>query len=124
MLRLYVRVAAVALLMTGVVGFSNLWGLGPLTGFYHVGVGLLFAYAGFLQRDVATVRHMVGGLGVLLLVVKLASFPIGVAWFGSFDRGPFEATCLVLGLGSVLAARYLSDGTQSSGGSSRDGRRS
>ncbi len=61
------------LLATGVAGFSKLWGFDPLTGLYHVGVGLLFAYAGFLQRDAATVRRMVGGLGVLLLVVKMAT---------------------------------------------------
>lgn len=121
MLRLYARVAAVALLVTGVVGLSTMWGfsppwsVSPLTGFYHVGVGLLFAYAGFFQRDVTSVRYIVGGLGVLLLLVKSVTLLIGLAWLGIFNHGPFEVTCLVLGVGSVLAARYLSDGAQQEG---------
>lgn len=115
MVRLYAEVAAVALLVTGVVGFSKLWGFDPLTGFYHVGVGLLFVYAGFFQRDAATVRLIVGGLGVLLLVVKSVTVLAALLVYGRFEHGPVEVTCLVLGVGSILAARYLSDETRSLG---------
>ncbi|MDP8926649.1 MAG: hypothetical protein M3M97_07015 [Actinomycetota bacterium] len=109
MLRLYARVAAVLLLATGVLGFSGLWGFDPLTGFYHVGVGVLFAYAGFFQRDTAVVRQIVGGLGVLLLVVKAVTVLLMLVVNGRLEHGPVEVTCLVLGVGSILAARYLPD---------------
>lgn len=112
MLRIYARVAAVALLVTGVVGFSKLWGFDPLTGLYHVGIGLLFAYAAFFHRDPVTVRQMVGGLGVLLLVIKAVTVLGALAVYGVFEHGVVEVTCLVLGAGSILAAWYLPDDTR------------
>jgi hypothetical protein len=113
-LRFYARAAAVVLLVTGVVGFSRVWGFDPLTGFYHVGIGLLFAYAGFAQQDTVSVRQIVGGLGVLLLMVKAATVLLTLVVYGRFEHGPVEVTCLVLGVGSILAARYLPDDTWSS----------
>lgn len=73
-------------------------------------MGVLFAYAGFLQRDTATVRQIVGGLGVLLLLIKAATVLAALVVYGRFEHGPVEVTCLLLGTGSVLAARYLRDG--------------
>ncbi len=110
MIRQYARGAAVVLLATGMLGFSGLWGFDPLSGFYHVGVGILFAYAGFWQRDTAAVRQIVGGLGVLLLMVKSVTVLAALVWSGRLEHGPVEVTCLVLGIGSVLAARYLRGG--------------
>ena len=110
--------AAVVLLATGVVGFSELWGFDSLTGFYHVGVGMLFAYAGFWQRDTTSVRQMVGGLGVLLLGIKAVTIVTPLSWGDPPQHGPIELTCLVVGIGSVLVARYLRDG-ESGGGSGR-----
>lgn len=107
MLRIYAGVAAVALLATGLVGFSEVWGLDPLSGFYHVGVGVLFGYAAFFQRDATTVRQIVGGLGVLLLVIKAVTVLVVLLVYGRFEHGPVEVTCLVAGAGSILAARYL-----------------
>lgn len=115
MLRLYARATAVALLVCGAVGFSKLWGFDPLTGFCHAGLGAMFAHAGFFQRDAATVRRMVGGLGVLLLVVGSAAVLAVLVAYGRFAHGPFEVTCLVLGVGSILAAGYLPDGPRSFG---------
>jgi hypothetical protein len=109
-IRQYARVAAVVLWVTGAVGFSKVWGFDPLSGLYHVGVGMLFAYAGFLQRDTATVRQIVGGLGVLLLVIKAATVLAAIVVYGYFEHSPEVVTCLVLGTRSVLAARYLRDG--------------
>ncbi len=121
MLRLYTVAAAVALLATGVAGFMGLWGFDPVSGLYHVGVGALFAYAGFFQGDDATLRRMVGGLGVLLLVVKTATVLGVLLAYGRLEHGPVEVTCLVLGVGNVLAARYLPGDTPT--GSGRRGRR-
>jgi hypothetical protein len=115
MIRQYARVAAVVLLATGAVGFSKVWGFDPLTSFYHVGIGVLFAYAGFFQADATTVRQIVGGLGVLLLVIKAATVLAALVVYGRFEHGPVEITCLVLGAGSVLAARYLRDGEPGAG---------
>ncbi len=123
MLRLYAMVAAVALLATGVLGFSGLWGFDPLSSFYHMGVELLFAYAGFWQGDTAAVRQIVGGLGVLLLVVKPVTVLAALVWTGRLEHGPVEITCLVLGVGSILAARYLPDETRSLGPRRRSTRR-
>ncbi len=105
MLRLYAGVAAAALLATGVAGISKLWGFDPLTGFYHVGVGVLFAYAGFSRSDSETVRQIVGGLGVLLLVVKVVEIVVFRLALRHFLYGPLEITCLVVGVTSILAAR-------------------
>lgn len=117
MIRTYARVAAVVLLATGVVGFFRLWGFDPQSGLYQAGVGALFAYAGFWQGDTAIVRQIVGGMGVLLLVVKAAVILGTLLAYGVFEHGPAEATYLVVGVGSVLAARYLRDGEP--GGGSR-----
>lgn len=109
MVRQYARVAAVVLLAVGVAGFSGLWGFDLLSGSFHAGVGALFAYAGFVQRDRTTVRQIVGGLGVLLLVVKAATVLAALVWSGRLGLGSVEVTCMVVGIGSVLAARYLRD---------------
>lgn len=106
MIRTYARVAAGMLLAIAVVGFSIL-GWRATAAFYHAGVGILFAYAGFFQRDDETVRQIVGGLGVLVLVVKALTIVTPLAWGGPPQHGPIEVTCLVVGLASVLAARYL-----------------
>ncbi len=108
-LRPYARVAAMALLAMGVMGFSELWCFGPPSGLYHTGVGALFAYAGFFERDAATVRQIVGGLGVLLLVITTVTVLVVLVEFGRLGLGSIQITSLVLGVGSILAARYLPD---------------
>ena len=110
MIRTYARVAAVALLAAGVFGFSGLWGFDTLSGFYHVSVGALFTYAGFWQGDTAIVRQIVGGMGVLLLVVKAVTILGTLLVWRIIEHGLFEVTCLLAGVGSVLAARHLRDG--------------
>ncbi len=111
MIGTYARIAAVALLAYAVVGLVVLgWGLAPI--FYHAGVGLLFAFVGFWHSvNDETTRWMVGGLGVILVAVKV---PMIVAplllWGGHLQHGPVEITCLVVGIASILAARYLPDG--------------
>jgi len=59
MIRTYARLAAVVLLAAAVAGLVVLgWSVGEV--FYHLGLGLLFGYAGFWQRDTTAVRLMVG----------------------------------------------------------------
>ncbi len=113
MIRTYARIVAVALVAYSAVGFFILgWGLLPT--FYHAGVGLLFAFAGFYQRNGKTVGMMVGGLGVLLLVVKAPMILAPLLWGAHPQHGPIEITCLVVGIASILAARYLPGDTQRS----------
>ncbi len=75
--------------------------------FYHAGVGLLFLYVGFLYKDDTGVRLMVGGLGALMLIVKVVTIVTPLMWGGNPIHGPIEITCLVVGVGSILAARFL-----------------
>jgi hypothetical protein len=106
MIRTYARIAAVVLLAVGVAGLVVL-GWKTSAAFFHLGLGLLFAYAGFWQKDTTTVRLLVGGLGVLLVAVKASIIVAPLTWGGHPLHGPVEITCLVVGITSILAARYL-----------------
>ncbi len=112
MVSTYARIAGAVLLMLAVVGFS-FWGWRVTASFFHAGVGLLLLYVGFWLPDPTTVRQMVGGMGVLLIVVKVITIAAPLTWGGSARHGPIEFTCLVLGITSILAARYLKDGGSS-----------
>ena len=68
-LRTYARIAALALLVTAIVGWA-LPGWQEGVGFYHSFLALLFGYVGFLAPDGVHLRRTVTGLGVLVLVVK------------------------------------------------------
>ena len=116
MLRLYARIVGVLLVSFGLSGFAGLVGLPVVSSFYHAAVGVLFTYLGFWQRDASVVRGMVGGLGVMLLLVKGATMLVPLLWGGSLLLGPIEVTCLAVGVLSVLAARYLSDDAPTAGG--------
>ena len=106
MIRTYAQVAAVLLIALAVVGLLGLsWTVA--SAFYHAGVGVLYAYVGFVQRDAESARLMVGGLGMLLLLVKGITIVVPLLWGGSPLHGPIEVTCLVVGISSVLAAKYL-----------------
>ena len=98
--------AGLVLLALAVVGLS-FWGWRMTASFFHAGVGLLFVYVAFARLEAASVRQMVGGLGVLLVVVKAITIVTPLAWGGPAKHGPIEVTCLVVGISSILAARYL-----------------
>ena len=105
-IRTYARIAAVFLLAVAVFGFSaGEWRVVSI--FYHAGVGLLFLSVGFLLKDTTIVRQMVGGMGVLLLTVKAITILTPLTWGGHVLHGPIEFTCLVVGVTSILAAKYL-----------------
>ena len=105
----YARIAALALLAAALAGWVLLgWGAGAVL--YHAGLALLFAFPGFLSRSNGrTTRVVVGGLGVLLVAVKTGMIFVPLTWGGHPWHGPIEITCLVVGIASILAARYLPD---------------
>lgn len=115
MLRAYARVVGLGLVALGLMGFVSALGWALATNFYHVAVGSFFIYAGFLQRDAEDIRSIVGGLGTLLLLVKGATIVLSLLFSASPLYGPIEISCLVVGLLSILAARYLRDGTPAGG---------
>lgn len=106
-IRTYARITGVVLLLAALVGGSGIMPTDFPADFFHAGVGAIFAYLGFLQQDAEIVRHVVGGMGVLLLVVKAIVIFAPLGWGESPLHGPIEITCLVVGVLSVFAARYL-----------------
>ena len=112
---MYARIAGVVLLGVAAAGLLVPGWKGAAIVF-HVGVGLLYVYVGFWLRDAVSVRQMVGGLGVLLVVVKTITIFTPLTWGGPPEHGPIEVTCLVVGLTSILAARYLPDQRRSGRG--------
>ena len=62
---------------------------------------------GFSSADASNLRAFVGGMGVLLLLGKAVLVGANL-WGGeSVFAGATEVVCVVAGLGSILAARYL-----------------
>lgn len=101
--------AGLILVVLGLLGFSGLLGWNPLASTFHLLVGLLYLCATFLLRDALSVRRMIGGLGVLLVVIKVVTIASSALLGGEPLHGPIEITCLVLGFTSILAARLLPD---------------
>ena len=107
MLRTYARIAAAALLAAAVTGgLVPSWRAGVVL--FHAGLALLYIFVGFWPSlSAGIVRQMVGGLGVLLVVVKAIVILGPLMWGSHLMDGPIEITCLVVGLSSILASRYL-----------------
>jgi len=107
----YARAAAAGLVALGLAGLVNVLGLSWawLIDLYHVAVGLLFAYVGFFVHDGETVRRMIGSLGVMLVVVKVPVIFAPWLWGDHAHWGTIEVSCLVVGVSSILASRYLRD---------------
>ncbi len=115
MIRVYSGIVGLVLSLLGLAGLTSITGLNPPANIFHLGVGGIFLYLGFFQRDVAIVRTVVGGMGVLLLVVKGAIILVPLWWGEPPLLTPIEITCLVVGLLSILATKYLRDGKLPSG---------
>jgi hypothetical protein len=108
MIRKYTRIVALVLLAAAFTGVTILdWGAGEILS--HAGLGLLFAYAGFGIGDTEAVRAMAGGLGGLVIAIGVVE--ILAVWFSPLRLVlyPHDATWLAVGVGSLLAARYLPD---------------
>jgi hypothetical protein len=106
-IRAYARIVGVLLLLASLVGGAGVIPTAFPADFFHAGVGAIFVYLGFLQRDVEVVRQVVGGLGILLLTVKAVVIFLPLLWGESLLHGPIELTCLVAGVLSIFAAKYL-----------------
>jgi hypothetical protein len=104
----YVRIARLVLLAIAAVGLVS-WDWSAASVFYHAGLGIFFLYVGFFRLGITSVRQMVGGLGVLMVLVS--GMAILATWWlpTSFVLGPIETTGLIVGVTSMLAARYLPD---------------
>ncbi len=107
----FARAVAAVLVSVGLAGLVGALHWHSLSGVYHVALGLLFAYGGFFVEDRETVRQMVGGLGVLVLVVKGLVIFIPSLWGEHPLWGPVEVSCLIVGIASVFAAKLLRDPT-------------
>ena len=115
MLRLYARIVGLILISIGLAGLVGVVGVSAATSLYHTAVGALFAYLGFWQHDILVVRTVVGGMGVMLLLVKGITMLVPLLWGGAPLLGSMEVTCLVVGVLSILAARYLRDDAPTAG---------
>ncbi len=105
----YARLAGIVLLIVAAAGLS-LFGWDEASIYYHAGLGLFLLFAGFSSRlGTTAVRQLVGGLGVLLVLVN--GVAVLVSWLlpTRYLHGPVETTGLILGVTSILAARYLPD---------------
>ncbi len=111
MIRAYAKIVGMLLVLIGLVGLVGVISTVRPTDLFHLAVGILFAYLGFLQRDTEVVRQVVGGMGVLLLLVKGTVILAPLLWGEPPFHGPIEITCLVVGLLSILVARYSRDRT-------------
>lgn len=116
MIRVYAKTVGVVLVLLGLAGLTGVVDTVRPTDLFHVGVGVIFTYLGFLQRDAVVVRTVVGGMGLLLLLAKGVVLLVPLLWGEAPFHGPIEITCLVVGFLSVLAARYLRDSASTAGG--------
>ncbi len=109
MIQTYARIAAVALLAAVLTGWLVPgWWAGAVL--FHAGLALLYIFVGFWPSlSAGIVRQMVGGLGVLLVVVKAIVILGPLMWGSHLMHGPIEITCLVVGISSILAAAFLLD---------------
>ena len=110
MLRLYARIVGLILVSLGMAGLVGIVGVSVASSFYHTCVGAFFVYLGFWQRDVLVVRRVVGGLGLMLLLVKGATTVVPLLWGGGMLLSPIEVTCFVVGVLSVIVAKYAGNG--------------
>ncbi len=106
-IKTYSRITGILLLLVAVLGGTGLIPTALPADFFHAGVGTIFAYLGFAQRDAEVVRLMVGGMGVLLLVSKGTIILLPLAWGETPLHGPIEITCLLAGVLSIFAAKHL-----------------
>jgi hypothetical protein len=79
--KLYAQIVGVVLLLLGIVGLfiqDYFWAGGLNSAFIedliHLVFGLLFLYAGFLTKDTALVRMVVGVVSLVLLIVAVLGF--------------------------------------------------
>jgi hypothetical protein len=104
----YTGIAGIVMLATAAVGLVG-WGSDTVSVSYHAGMDLFFLFVGPSGLGITTIRQIVEGFGVLLVAVGgvtiLATWLLPIHYL----HGPIEITCLIVGIASVLSARYLPD---------------
>ncbi len=117
-LRRYAQITAAVFIVLSLVGFlsavfdlSGIFGLDVPVNVMHLFVGLIYGYVGFWANETAAVRTLMGGMGLLLLLGK-GLLIAGDLWSGhNAFSSVTEVVCLVVGLTSILAAKYSPAGT-------------
>ncbi len=121
--RAYAQIAGVILLIVGVLGLvigntiAGALNSDLLEDVVHLATGAILAYAGFAIRDNATVRTVVGALGVVYLVVGVLGF-VSPTLFGLLPSGyTIFDNILHLGLGviSIAVAWLIGRETETAG---------
>jgi uncharacterized membrane protein len=116
LVRSYAQIAGVVVLLVGVLGLvlgdqsiGGLLNVDLPEDIIHLVTGGALAYAGFAIRDNATVRTVVGALGVLYIAVGILGF-LSPTLFGVLPSGyTIFDNVFHLGLGviSVIVAWYI-----------------
>jgi hypothetical protein len=93
MLRIYARLLAIVLALSGSAALVLIRGVGVGVGIFYLGSAAIFAWVGSSRRDCAIVRGVVAGMGVLFLLLGLL-----VALTMSVLGFPFEGRVWEAGL--------------------------
>ncbi len=93
MLRIYARLLAAVLALSGIAALVLMRGLGLGAGIFYLCSAVIFAWVGFWPRDCTIVRGVVAGMGVLFLLSGLL-----VALTMSVLGFPFEGRVWEAGL--------------------------
>ena len=104
----YARLVGIALLVLAAAGLA-LSGWNQAAIYYLASVGLFFLLVGSSRLEGTYVRRIVGGFGVLL--VAIGGTAILATWLSPmrYLHGPIEIASLIVGVASILAARFLPD---------------
>jgi hypothetical protein len=104
MLRIYARLVAIVLVLSGTAALALIQGVGLAVGIFHLSSAAIFAWAGFSRRDSAIVRGVVAGMGVLFLLsgllVALTMSALGFPFEGRY----WEAGLVQAALGGLTMA--------------------
>lgn len=109
LLRTYARGAAMVCVLAALAGLSGVSVLGGGAPILYLGTAAAFAYVGFLRRDAALTRSVVGGFGTLYFLggVLLAACFLALG-FPFEGRGYVETLGLaIFGAASNVFARAL-----------------
>jgi hypothetical protein len=104
MLRIYARLLAIVLVLSGMAALALIQGVGLGVGIFHLSSEAIFASVGFSRRDSAIVRGVVAGMGVLFLLLGLLlALTMSVLGF-PFEGRYWEAGLVQAALGGLTMA--------------------
>lgn len=104
MLRIYARLLAIVLVLSGTAALALIRGVGLGVGIFHLSSAAIFASVGFSRRDSAIIRGVVGTMGVLFLLSGLlVAFSMSVLGF-PFEGRYWEAGLVQAALGGLTMA--------------------